>query len=50
MVDLSGIMANVLHCNIVVREFEFQSRYYDHFQTNTLRNDMNPLFTQLLVK
>ena len=31
-----GVVANVLSCNIVVSAFEFQSRYYIHFQTNTL--------------
>ena len=29
-------MANVLDCDIVVREFELQSCYYVHFRTNTL--------------
>ena len=28
-------MANVLDCDIVVSEFELQSRYYLHFETNT---------------
>ena len=27
----------------VVSEFELQSRYYIHFQTNTLGKGMNPL-------
>ena len=28
-------VANVLYCDIVVSEFELQSRYYVHFRTNT---------------
>ena len=27
----------------VLTEFEFQSRYYVHFRTNTLMKGMNPL-------
>ena len=26
-----GVVANVLDCDIVVSDFEFQSRYYVHF-------------------
>ena len=37
-------MAKVLDSDILVSEFEFQSCYYDHFQTNTLEKDMNPLY------
>ena len=29
---------------IVVSKFEFQSRYYVHFRTNTLGKGMNPLY------
>ena len=36
-------MVKVMYCDIVVSEFELQSRYYVHFQTNTLGTDMNPL-------
>ena len=36
-------MAEMLDCDIVVSEFEFQSRNYIHFSTNTLRKGMNPL-------
>ena len=36
-----GIVANELDCNIVVSEFVLQSRYYIHFQTNTLGKGMN---------
>ena len=38
-----GVMVNVLDCGIVVREFELQSCYYVHFQTNPLGKGMNPL-------
>ena len=31
-----SVVANVLDCDIVVSEFEHQSRYYVHFWTNTL--------------
>ena len=30
-----GDVANVQDCDIVINEFELQSRYYVHFQTNT---------------
>ena len=29
-------------CGIVKSEFKLQSRYYIHFQTNTLGEDTNP--------
>ena len=38
-----GVVANVLDCDIVVSEFELQSRYYIPFQTNTLGKDINTL-------
>ena len=38
-----GLMAKVLDCDLQVSEFEFQSRYYIYFQTNNLREGMNPL-------
>ena len=34
-------VANVLNCNILVREFEIQLHYYTHFWCNTLGKDMN---------
>ena len=37
------VVANVLDFDIVVNEFELQSRYYVHFRTNTLGKDINPL-------
>ena len=30
-----GVVINVLDSDIVVSEFELQSRYYVHFRTNT---------------
>ena len=36
-------MVKAMDCGIVVREFELQSRYYAHFQTNTLGKGMNLL-------
>ena len=42
-----SVEANVLDCNIVVREFDLQSHYYVYFRTNTLGKDMNPLIPQL---
>ena len=35
--------ANMLDCKILVREFEFWSRYYIHFWTNTFGKDINSL-------
>ena len=37
------IVANVLHCGIIVSDFILQLFYYVHFQTNTLEKDMNSL-------
>ena len=36
-------MVKVMDYEIVVNEFVLQSRYYVHFQTNTLGKGMNPL-------
>ena len=38
-----GIMVKALDCEIVVREFVLQLRYYVHFRANTLGKGMNPL-------
>ena len=38
-----SVMVKALDCRIVVSEFELQSRYYVHFQKNTLEESMNPL-------
>ena len=35
-----GVVAKVQNCNIVVSEFEIQSRYYVHFRTNTLKKNV----------
>ena len=39
----SGLVADVLDCDIVVSDFESHSSYYVHFQINTLRKGMGPL-------
>ena len=36
-------MLKAMDCGIVVSEFELQSRYYIHFQANTLGKGMNPV-------
>ena len=38
-----GVMVKAMDCGIVVSEFVLQSRYYVHFQANTLGKGMNPL-------
>ena len=38
-----GVMVKAMDCGIVVHEFILQSRYYVHFQANTLGKGMNPL-------
>ena len=38
-----GVMVKAMDCGIVVREFKLQSRYYVHFQANTLGKGMSPL-------
>ena len=44
-------MVKAMDCEIVVTEFEFQSRYYIHFRANTLGKGMNPIIPpQLWVK
>ena len=37
------VMVKAMDCGIVVSEFVLQSRYYVHFQANTLGKGMNPL-------
>ena len=37
-----GVMVKAMDCEIVVREFVLQSRYYVHFRANTLGKGMNP--------
>ena len=46
----NGVMVKAMHCGIVVSEFELQSRYYNHFQTNTLGKGITPLSSKLCVK
>ena len=41
-VKLPQQVANVLDSDIVVSEFELQSRYYVQFRINTLGKCMNP--------
>ena len=38
-----GDVVNVLDCDIVVSEFQIQSRFCVHFRTNALRKDMNSI-------
>ena len=38
-----GVLGNALDCDIVVSNFETQSRYYVHFMINTLRKDVHSL-------
>ena len=38
-----GLMVKAMDCGIVVSKFVLQSRYYIHFQANTLGKGMNPL-------
>ena len=37
-----GVMLKVMDCGIVESEFELQSRYYVHFQTNALGGKYEP--------
>ena len=38
-----GVMVKAMDCEIVVREFVLQSRYYVHFRAKTLGKGINPL-------
>ncbi len=38
-----GVMVKAMDCGILVSEFVLQSRYYVHFQANTLVKGMNDL-------
>ena len=44
--NFCGVVANVLDCDIIVREFKIQWCYKIHFQTNTLGKGKNSLFLQ----
>ena len=39
-----GVMVKAMDCQIVVREFVLQLRYYVHFRANTLGKGMKPLY------
>ena len=43
-----GVMVKALDCEMVVSEFELESRYYVHFQKNTLGKGMKPLILQAM--
>ena len=43
--SLCSVVANVLDCDKVESEFEFQSGYYVHFRTNTFRKGMKSLIS-----
>ena len=45
-----GVMVKAMDCGIVVREFVLQSRYYVHFQANTLGKGMNLLILPAMGK
>ena len=42
--SLYCVAANVMDCDIVVSEFEFQSCYYVHFYINIFEKDVDSLF------
>ena len=44
------VFAKKLDRELEISEFELQSRYYVHFQANTLGKGMNPLIYQLWVE
>ena len=44
-----GILANILDYDIVLREFNFQLRYYILFQTNTFWKGMNHLISPAII-
>ena len=48
--DICGVVAKVLDCDIVVSEFELLSRYRVHFRSNNIGKSMNLLIPQLSVK
>ena len=45
--SLCVVVSKVLDCDIIVREFELQSRYYIRFWIDILRKGMNPLVPTL---
>ena len=48
--DPLGVVAKALDIDILESEFKITSRYYIHFRTNTLGEDMSPLFGPLAQK
>ena len=40
---LRGVMVNVLDCEIIVKKFELQSRYYVHFLDKYAKKKYEPL-------
>ena len=44
------VMVKALDCRIVESEFELQSCYYVHFQTNTLGESINPFILLVMCK
>ena len=40
-----GVMVKAMDCGIVVSEFVLQSRYFVHFQANTLGKSIEPLYS-----
>ena len=44
-----GIVANVLDCDTAVSKFKLPLCYCIHFQSNTLREGMNPLISPVIV-
>ena len=45
MGNLYGVVANMLNCDTVEREFKLQSHNHNHFWTNTLEKGMKPLIS-----
>ena len=43
MLSYHGVVTNILDCCITASEFQFQSRYYVHFRSNTFGKGMNSL-------
>ena len=44
------VMVKAMDCEILISEFEPQSRYYIHFRANTFGKGMIPLSSQQWVK
>ena len=48
--SLCGMVAKVSDRDIVLCEFDLKSRYYVHFQTNTLENGIEPFISRLWIE